>query len=105
MVMAMLCLNFSSAFAQAVSLKMEEVSVKEAMTQLKNKSGYSFVYEVGDLDTKRKVNVNATQLLDAVSQILEGQNVSFEIRDKNIVVSKDAKDVTKGKKKDRKSVV
>lgn len=98
-VMAMLCLNFSSAFAQAVSLKMEEVSVKEAMTQLKNKSGYSFVYEVGDLDTKRKVNVNATQLLDAVSQILEGQNVSFEIRDKNIVVSKDAKDVTKGKKK------
>lgn len=41
------------------------------------------------MDTKRKVNVNATQLLDAVSQILEGQNVSFEIRDKNIVVSKD----------------
>ena len=105
MVMAMLCLNFSSAFAQAVSLKMEEVSVKEAMTQLKNKSGYSFVYEVGDLDTKRKVNVNATQLLDAVSQILEGQNVSFEIRDKNIVVSKDAKDVTKGKKKTIKGTV
>lgn len=104
-VMAMLCLNFSSAFAQAVSLKMEEVSVKEAMTQLKNKSGYSFVYEAGDLDTKRKVNVNATQLLDAVSQILEGQNVSFEIRDKNIVVSKDAKDVTKGKKKTIKGTV
>lgn len=37
-VMAMLCLNFSSAFAQAVSLKMEEVSVKEAMTQLKIKA-------------------------------------------------------------------
>lgn len=100
-VMAMLCLNFSSAFAQAVSLKMEEVSVKEAMTQLKNKSGYSFVYEVGDLDTKRKVNVNATQLLDAVSQILEGQNVSFEIRDKNIVVSKMRRMLLRVRKNDK----
>ena len=40
MVMALFCLNIA-ILAQAVSLKMDNVSVKEAMTQLKNKSGYS----------------------------------------------------------------
>ena len=39
MVMALFCLNIA-ILAQAVSLKMDNVSVKEAMTQLKNKSGY-----------------------------------------------------------------
>jgi hypothetical protein len=52
MVVALFCLNIAM-LAQAVSLKMNNVSVKEAMTQLKNKSGYSFVYKVGDLDTKK----------------------------------------------------
>ena len=59
MVVALFCLNIAM-LAQAVSLKMNNVSVKEAMTQLKNKSGYSFVYKVGDLDTKKIVNVNTT---------------------------------------------
>ena len=38
MVVALFCLNIAM-LAQAVSLKMNNVSVKEAMTQLKNKSG------------------------------------------------------------------
>lgn len=102
--MALLCLNFG-AIAQTVSLKMKNVSVKEAMTQLKNKSGYSFVYEAGDLDTKKIVNVDATQLPEAVEQILAGQNVSFEVKDKNIVVSKGAKRATEKKRKTIKGTV
>lgn len=74
--------------AQAVSLKMNNVSVKEAMTQLKNKSGYSFVYKVGDLDTKKTVNVKAEQLNEAIDQILYGQNVIYEVKGKNIIVQK-----------------
>ena len=61
MVVALFCLNIAM-LAQAVSLKMNNVSVKEAMTQLKNKSGYSFVYKVGDLDTRKIVSVKAKQL-------------------------------------------
>lgn len=99
MAMALFCLN-SGIFAQAVSLKMKNVSVKEAMMQLKNKSGYSFVYEAGDLDTKKKIDVDATQLPDAVKQILAGQNVSFEVKDKNIVVSKQSgRNASKGEKR------
>lgn len=87
MVVALFCLNIAM-LAQAVSLKMNNVSVKEAMTQLKNKSGYSFVYKVGDLDTKKIVSVKAKQLNEAIDQILYGQDVVYEVKGKNIVVQK-----------------
>lgn len=84
---ALLCLNLS-IYSQSISLKMNNVSVKKAMTELQAKSGYSFVYIAGDVDTNRTVSVNANELKDAVAQILKGQNVSYEIQGKNIVVKK-----------------
>lgn len=84
---ALLCLNLS-IYSQSISLKMNNVSVGKAMTELQTKSGYSFVYIAGDVDTNRIVSINASQLKDAVAQILKGQNVSYEIQGKNIVVKK-----------------
>lgn len=84
---ALLCLNLS-IYSQSISLKMNNVSVEKAMTELQTKSGYSFVYIAGDVDTNRIVSINASQLKDAVAQILKGQNVSYEIQGKNIVVKK-----------------
>ena len=49
-------------FAQALQLKLNNVTVKKAMTELKQKSGYSFVFEAGDVDTNKKVSVDATDL-------------------------------------------
>lgn len=98
---ALLCLNLS-IYSQSISLKMSNVSVKKAMTELQTKSGYSFVYIAGDVDTDRTVSINASQLKDAVDQILKGQNVSYEIQGKNIVVKKTALQQTTtilGKKK------
>lgn len=83
----LLCLNLS-LYPQNILLKMNNVSVKKAMTELQTKSGYSFVYIAGDLDTDRMVSVDASQLQEAVAQILKGQNVSYEIQGKNIVVKK-----------------
>lgn len=84
---ALFCFNLS-VFSQAISLNMNNVSVKRAMTELKAKSGYSFVYLKGDVDTEKIVKVNAVDLKDAVAQILKGQNLSFEIKDRNIVIRK-----------------
>lgn len=76
------------AFAQTLSLKMQNVSVKKAMTELEAQSGYSFVYIAGDIDTERVVSVDAEDLKEAIDQILRGQAVSYEIQgDRNIVVS------------------
>lgn len=96
---ALLCLNLS-IYSQSISLKMSNVSVKKAMTELQTKSGYSFVYIAGDVDTDRTVSINASQLKDAVAQILKGQNVSYEIQGKNIVIKKGSqRQVTSGKRK------
>lgn len=96
---ALLCLNLSM-YSQSISLKMSNVSVKKAMTELQAKSGYSFVYIAGDVDTDRTVSINASQLKDAVAQILKGQNVSYEIQGKNIVIKKGSQQqVTSGKRK------
>ena len=96
---ALLCLNLS-IYSQSISLKMNNVSVKKAMTELQTKSGYSFVYIAGDVDTDRTVSINASQLKDAVAQILKGQNVSYEIQGKNIVIKKGSQQqVTSGKRK------
>lgn len=96
---ALLCLNLN-IYSQSISLKMSNVSVKKAMTELQSKSGYSFVYIAGDVDTDRTVSINASQLKDAVAQILKGQNVSYEIQGKNIVIKKGSQQqVTSGKRK------
>lgn len=96
---ALLCLNLS-LYSQSISLKMRNVSVRNAMTELQAKSGYSFVYIAGDVDTDRTISVNASQLKEAVAQILKGQNVSYEIQGKNIVIKKGSQQqVTSGKRK------
>lgn len=89
MILAFHCLSFS-AFSQSISLNVRNVTVKEAIEQLKQNSGYSFVFEVGDLDTRKLISVNANQrpVDEVVKQILKDQNVSYEIKDKNIVVTR-----------------
>ena len=86
-VTALLCLN-AGLFAQSVTLKMKEVSVKQAMNELQKESGYSFVYAAGDINTNKQITVNAKQLDDAIKQILNGQEVTYEIKGKNIVVKR-----------------
>lgn len=92
---AMLLAITVCGMAQALQLKLDNVSVKKAMAELKQKSGYSFVLEAGDVNLSKKVSVNATTLQQAIEQILSGQNTSYEIKGKNIIVSKTEADQTK----------
>ncbi|MBR1488009.1 MAG: TonB-dependent receptor [Bacteroidales bacterium] len=78
-------------FAQAFRIDLNNVTVRRAMTELRQKSGYSFVFETSDLNTNQRVSVNADNLQDAIRQILNGQDVSYEIQGKSIVLSKGRK--------------
>ena len=62
-------------FAQAFRIDLNNVTVRRAMTELRQKSGYSFVFETSDLNTNQRVSVNADNLQDAIRQILNGQDV------------------------------
>ncbi|MDR1341110.1 MAG: STN domain-containing protein, partial [Prevotellaceae bacterium] len=81
---AALCLNLSLS-AQDISLNISNITVKEAMEQLKKTSGYSFVFSSVDVNTKKRVSIsveNAT-IETVVNLILKGQDgLSYEIRDK-----------------------
>lgn len=98
---ALFCLN-ASLFAQSVNLQLDQVSVKQAMNELKKESGYSFVYVSGDVDTRKQVTVKATQLDELIQQILQEQEVTYEIKGKNIIVKKIVSSAPQQSKKTRK---
>jgi len=77
-------------FSQNITLHVKEVSVKTAMETLKEKNGYSFVFESKDVDTKKIISVALQNkpIDDVVKQILQGQDLSYEIKGKNIIIKK-----------------
>jgi TonB-linked SusC/RagA family outer membrane protein len=79
-------------FAQGVTLNMNNVTVRDALEALKKEYQYLFVYESNDVNTQKVISVSAQeQSLDAVlNQILAGQDLTFEVNDKNIVIRKAA---------------
>lgn len=68
----------------------QQTTVLQAMETLKEKKGISFVYETSDIDTSRKVKVDfETEDINVpISQILEGQEVTFQIRGERVIVKK-----------------
>lgn len=90
MVLAILCINLT-AFAQNINLKLNNVTVKKAMETLKEGNGYSFVFASGDVDTQKVIQVDVQNgtVDQVIKQILHGQKVSYEIKNKNIIIQKD----------------
>lgn len=81
---AAFCLNLS-AFSQDISLKVSNVTIKEAMEKLKKESGYSFVFSSQDVNTRKRISVSAKDaaIEEVVKQILQGQSgLEYEIKDK-----------------------
>lgn len=72
--LALLCLN-PMANAQNITLRMSNVTVKQAMDELKSKSGYSFVFSSQDVDTHKNITVESDNqpLGHVISQIVAGQ--------------------------------
>ena len=92
---AALCLNLS-VFSQNITLKTGNVTVKEAMEQLKKSSGYSFVFSSEDLDTQKNVfiSVQNGKIEDAIKQILAGQDgITYQIQDKKIILKREKGEV------------
>lgn len=53
-----LCLHLP-AFSQNISLKISDITVKDAIEQLKEKTGYAFVFSSADVDTNKRVSIMA----------------------------------------------
>lgn len=77
-------------WGQQVTLNLHGVTVKHAMHQFKQATGYSFIYFSTDVDIRRKINVIAkhADITEVVEQILKGQNVVFQIKGKSIIIQR-----------------
>lgn len=87
---AALCLNLS-AYSQDISLKMNNITVKEAMERIKKDTGYSFVFSSKDIDTNQRVSISVSDatIEEIIAQVLKGQkNLDYEIQGKKIVLKK-----------------
>lgn len=90
LVLALLCLNLTVA-AQKITLRMNNVTVKQAMNQLRQQTGYKFVFLSQDVNTSQRISVSANDadVNVVVEQILKGQeSISYKIEGKNIILTK-----------------
>ena len=102
---AAFCLNLS-AYSQDISLKINNVTVKEAMERVKKDTGYSFVFSSKDVNTNQRVTVSVSDatIEEVIKQILKGQEgLDYEIQGKKIVLRKAQKVLSK-ENQDKKTV-
>ena len=94
-----------TAFAQPYSLTLRDVTVQDAMEQIQNRFGYSFVIRSTQVDLARKVSISATDanIEDILSRVFAGQDVVYSVDGKNIQVSRAEKPVPEPAKKEARS--
>lgn len=98
--MACCCLT-GTIHAQSINLKMSNVTVKQTIDKLKEESGYTFVFSSKDLDTNKKISISVDNqnVEEAVRQITAGQNVTYEIDGKSIIISTSPRNSCPNKRK------
>ena len=94
----LICAQVISAQEKNFSLDLKDVTVKEALEQLKAKTTYSLWFNVNDVDLGRKITVRFQDksINEALEIILKGQSLSYEIKDKYIQIFKPRKAPEKG---------
>ena len=76
--------------AQNVSLNLRNVTVKEALETVRKQTGKSFFFNVNDINMNRRITLSIKNepLEKVIALILEGQKLSYEIKDNHIIFSK-----------------
>jgi TonB-linked SusC/RagA family outer membrane protein len=72
-----------------LTLKMQDTKVIDVLDEIENQSEFYFVFNQKLLDVERKVNVDVTNkpIEKILSQLFEGTDASYEIRDRLIILS------------------
>src|SRR5690606_11115960 len=86
-----ICVHLSaSAFGQKVTMNRNNVSLKVAIKEIKQQSGYNFLYDASVFFNMPEVSVNVTDadVADVLDQCFEGLPLNFVVRDKYVVISR-----------------
>lgn len=102
LVAALLVVSMLPAFGQKVTLNYRNRPLKAVFTAVTQQTGYSFMYssQVVNLDTRVSISVKKEELPSVMNRLLNGTNIGYTIRGKEIVLFKRNNDIrgeSKGK--------
>ena len=101
LLMAMLFWGFAiPVWSQDVSLDFKNAKVEKVLSAIKNQTKMGLVFSDQIVDVNRVVTIQMKDvaLEDALKKILEGTNVTFEIKNNKIYLLEKAKNSSPGKK-------
>lgn len=78
----------ASSFAQRITLSERNASLQQILKKIKAQSGFDVIYLDEQLDKAGKINLQFKdlQLAEALGQVFKGQPLSYEIKEKTIVI-------------------
>lgn len=87
---ALFLLMLPGGAAAQIGLKLANVTVKEAIEVLHQRENYSVVIKSDGVDMNRRVNISThnAPIEEVLSQIFTGQNVTYSISGRSIIVTK-----------------
>lgn len=88
--MAVFIFSAFSLHGQNLTVRLNDVTVEQALEILKNRHGYSFVLKTDDLNLNAKVKADfkSAPIRKILDKIFEGQAVTYELDDKMVRVTK-----------------
>jgi TonB-linked SusC/RagA family outer membrane protein len=78
----------ASTFAQYVTLKQNNVTLKKVFSEIRKQTGYTVLYDPDALEKAKTIDINLVNapLREALQNVLKGQDLEFSIEDKAIVI-------------------
>ena len=78
----------ASSYAQTVNLNLKNASLKEVIEELRQQTGYHFLYKIEVLDETRKVSlsVNSEPFLQVLEKCFANQPVTYSINHNTVVL-------------------
>lgn len=78
----------ASVYSQNVNLSVNKVPLEGVIKEVRKQTGYSFFYDADYLKSAKPISINIrnSSLKDALSKIFEGQQFSWELQDKTILI-------------------
>ncbi|MGV8096122.1 MAG: TonB-dependent receptor [Mangrovibacterium sp.] len=87
--------SYGSVYSQhtRLNLKVQDMTVKDILKQIEEQSEYSFMYNSSQIDVNRKVDLNIENgsVEEILNAIFSGENMSYKIIDRHIIISPGSK--------------
>ncbi|MGV8091771.1 MAG: TonB-dependent receptor [Mangrovibacterium sp.] len=81
-----------STYSQSTRLTLDHrnITIKELLNQIEEKSDFVFLYKIAELDENRKVSLSLTNasIQEILNVVLKDQNLTYDIYDRQVIIRK-----------------